>query len=50
MKIVYIASPYTVGDVAVNVKTQMDTADSLIEKGYCPIVEGRTQKLSLLNR
>ena len=33
MKIVYIASPYTVGDVAVNVKTQMDTADSLIEKG-----------------
>jgi hypothetical protein len=36
MKIVYIASPYTVGDVAVNVKTQMDTADSLIEKG-CPI-------------
>jgi len=37
MKIVYIASPYTVGDVAVNVKTQMDTADSLIEKGYCPI-------------
>ena len=35
MKIVYIASPYTVGDVAVNVKTQMDTesrgADAEVE-------------------
>ena len=35
---VYIASPYTIGDVAVNVKRQMDTADQLMDLGYCPIV------------
>jgi len=33
---VYIASPYTKGDVAVNVKTQMDTADELMNKGFVP--------------
>jgi hypothetical protein len=36
--VVYIASAYTVGDVAVNVKVQIDTADKLISLGYCPIV------------
>lgn len=30
---VYIASPYTLGDVAVNVKRQIDTAHLLIETG-----------------
>lgn len=35
---VYIASPYTKGDVAVNVKTQMDIANELIELGYAPFV------------
>ncbi len=38
MIVVYIASAYTVGDVAVNVKVQIDTADKLISLGYCPIV------------
>lgn len=38
MKVVYIASPYTIGDVAVNVKKQIDTADILIGLGYCPII------------
>src|SRR6185436_16045859 len=33
---VYIASPYTKGDVAVNVKTSMDVADQLIGQGYAP--------------
>jgi len=33
---VYIASPYTIGDVAVNVKIQMDTADELMNKGFVP--------------
>lgn len=33
---VYIASPYTIGDVAVNVKTQMDTADELMNRGFAP--------------
>jgi hypothetical protein len=33
---VYIASPYTLGDVAVNVKLQIDTATELINRGYVP--------------
>jgi len=33
---VYIASPYTIGDVAVNVKRQIDMADRLMEKGFAP--------------
>ena len=35
---VYIASPYTLGDVAVNVKRQMDAADELIDSGFAPFV------------
>lgn len=33
---VYIASPYTKGDVAVNVKRQLDMADALMTHGYVP--------------
>lgn len=33
---VYIASPYTKGDVAVNVKAQIDCADELISLGFAP--------------
>lgn len=35
-KKIYIASPYTLGDVAVNVKRQIDVANELIECGYAP--------------
>ena len=35
---VYIASPYTLGDVAVNVKFQLDTADGLMGLGYAPFI------------
>jgi len=35
---VYIASPYTIGDVAVNVKVQMDMADILMDEGFLPFV------------
>jgi len=35
---VYIASPYTIGDQAENVKRQMNTADELIRLGFCPFV------------
>lgn len=35
---VYIASPYTLGDVAVNVKRQIDVADELILLGFAPYV------------
>ena len=38
MKKVYIASPYTLGDVAVNVKLQIDTADTLMNFKLLPIV------------
>jgi len=33
---VYIASPYTKGDVAVNVKVQLDMADRLMDLGFIP--------------
>ena len=33
---VYIASPYTMGDIAVNVKLQIDTVDELINGGFAP--------------
>ena len=33
---VYIASPYTLGDVAVNVKRQIDMVDILMDKGFVP--------------
>jgi len=33
---VYIASPYTIGDVAVNVRVQLDTADELMDMGLVP--------------
>lgn len=33
---VYIASPYTKGDCAVNVKVQLDMYDELMTKGYAP--------------
>lgn len=33
---VYIASPYTLGDVAVNVKRQLDCVDELMNEGFAP--------------
>ena len=33
---VYIASPYTLGDVAVNVKRQLDVSDELMTLGFAP--------------
>lgn len=33
---VYIASPYTKGDTAVNVKRQLDMVDVLMDKGFAP--------------
>lgn len=35
---VYVASPYTLGDVAVNVKAQMEAADELMNLGFAPFV------------
>jgi len=33
---VYIASPYTLGDIAVNVRFQMDISDQLYDLGFYP--------------
>ena len=33
---VYIASPYTLGDIAVNVKRQIDAVDELMNYGFAP--------------
>lgn len=33
---VYIASPYTKGDVALNVRTQIDCVDKLMGLGFAP--------------
>lgn len=35
-KKIYIASPYTIGDTAINVKRQIDAAEELINLGYAP--------------
>jgi hypothetical protein len=35
---VYIASPYTKGDPAINVKRQIDVADKLMDLEYIPFV------------
>lgn len=36
MKKIYIASPYTVGDVAINVRRQLEAAGLLIGLGHAP--------------
>jgi len=37
MVVVYISSPYTKGDQALNVRKQMVTTDELMDKGFCTI-------------
>lgn len=36
MKIIYIASPYTLGDVAANVAAQMEAAHKILDMGHVP--------------
>lgn len=38
MKKIYIASAYTLGDVAINVRTQIVVADKLIDNGFAPFI------------
>jgi hypothetical protein len=35
---VYVASPYTKGDIAVNVRRQIDCADELMNLGFAPFL------------
>lgn len=37
MSVIYIASPYTIGDVAANVSTQIDAAHRIMDMGHAPI-------------
>ena len=37
MKIIYIASPYTVGNSADNVHVQLEAAHRILDMGHCPI-------------
>lgn len=37
MKLIYIASPYTLGDVAQNVGVQQEAAHKILDFGHCPI-------------
>lgn len=37
MSVIYIASPYSVGDVAANVSTQIDAAHRIMDMGHAPI-------------
>lgn len=47
---VYIASPYTNGDTAVNVKTQMDTFVDLLDNGYLPFAPLLTHFVHMVHR
>lgn len=38
MKVIYIASPYTIGDVADNVAVQIEAAHKIMDAGHCPVV------------
>ncbi len=37
MKVIYIASPYTLGDVAENVAIQIEAAHKILDMGHCPV-------------
>ena len=37
MRVIYIASPYTLGDHAENVAVQMNAAHKILDMGHCPI-------------
>jgi hypothetical protein len=47
MKRIFISGPYTLGDVAQNVKGAMEVANELIELGYAPFCPHLTHFLHL---
>jgi hypothetical protein len=38
MKMIYVSGPYTLGDVAVNVRTAMDAGIHILDKGDAPFI------------
>lgn len=49
MKKIFIAGPYTIGDVAQNVKKAMDVANELINYGFAPYCPHLTHFLHINN-
>jgi hypothetical protein len=47
MKRVFISGPYTIGDIAQNVKVSMDVANELIDAGYAPFCPHLTHFLHM---
>ena len=47
MKYVYVAGPYTNGDVAANVALAMELADDLLDRGHAPYVPHLSHYLHL---
>lgn len=37
MKVIYIASPYTIGNIAKNVSVQIEAAHRILDMGHCPV-------------
>jgi hypothetical protein len=46
--LVYIASPYTLGNVAENVRRQIDAAHTIMDIGHCPIVPNLSHFMELV--
>ena len=46
---IYVAGAYSVGDVAVNVRTAMDVADELLNAGFAPYCPHLTHFLHMHN-
>lgn len=38
MSLIYLASPYSLGDQALNVRRQIEVADKLLEMGHIPFI------------
>ena len=49
MKKIFISGPYTIGDVAQNVKKAMDVANELINNGFAPYCPHLTHFLHMNN-
>lgn len=47
MKVIYIASPYSVGDVAENVHRQIEAAHTILDMGHAPIAPNLSHFLHL---
>ena len=49
MKRIFISGPYTIGDVAINVRNAMNIANELINLGYAPYCPHLTHFLHMNN-